>query len=165
VADSIQYNQAVSKDESDSIFSQHELIMVYFNTEFDADLETMVENYNKIVGFYSPIYDLIDELEDSTEVAIPSNPTHEERDLMILDDAGIITLPDGVTFEASVDDIEENPKNLEFTHVDLLNLSASYEDGIPLVFNYPTYIEPLGLTPEDAVLLEEDEDNTFALRV
>ena len=83
---------------------------------------------------------------------------------MILDDAGIITLPDGVTFEASVDDIEENPKNLEFTHVDLLNLSASYEDGIPLVFNYPTYIEPLGLTPEDAVLLE-DEDNTFALRV
>ena len=54
---------------------------------------------------------------------------------------------------------------MNFTHVDLLNLSSSYEDGIPLVFNYPTYIEPLGLTPSDAVLLEDDDENTFAIRV
>lgn len=165
VADNIQYNQAVFNDEADASFAQHEPFMEQFNSESDADLVAMEEIYNAIVGFYSPVYDSIEEVEDGAEVAIPSDPTNEARALMILDDADIISLPDDVTFEASVDDIEENPKNLEFTHVDLLNLSASYEDGIPLVFNYPTYIEPLGLTPEDAVLLEEDEDNTFALRV
>ena len=165
VADNIQYNEAVFNDESDASFAQHEPFMEQFNAESDADLVAMSEIYNAIVGFYSPVYDSIDELEDGAEVAIPSDPTNEARALMILDDADIITLADGVTFEASVDDIEENPKDLQFTHVDLLNLSASYEDGIPLVFNYPTYIEPIGLTPEDAVLLEDDDENTFALRV
>lgn len=165
VADNIQYNEAVFNDEADASFAQHEPFMEQFNEESDADLVAMEEIYNAIVGFYSPVYDSIDELEDGAEVAIPSDPTNEARALMILDEAGIITLADDVTFEASVDDIEENPKDLKFTHVDLLNLSASYEDGIPLVFNYPTYIEPIGLTPEDAVLLEDDDENTFALRV
>lgn len=165
VADNIQYNEAVFNDEADASFAQHEPFMEQFNAESDADLVAMEEIYNAIVGFYSPVYDSIDELEDGVEVAIPSDPTNEARALMILDDADIITLADGVTYEASVDDIEENPKNLEFTHIDLLNLSSSYEDGIPLVFNYPTYIEPLGLTPSDAVLLEDDDENTFALRV
>lgn len=165
VADNIQYNEAVFNDEADASFAQHEPFMEQFNEESDADLVAMEEIYNAIVGFYSPVYDSIDELEDGAEVAIPSDPTNEARALMILDEAGIIKLADDVTFEASVDDIEENPKDLQFTHVDLLNLSASYEDGIPLVFNYPTYIEPIGLTPEDAVLLEDDDENTFALRV
>ena len=165
VADNIQYNEAVFNDEADASFAQHEPFMEQFNEESDADLVAMEEIYNAIVGFYSPVYDSIDELEDGAEVAIPSDPTNEARALMILDEAGIITLADDVTFEASVDDIEENPKDLQFTHIDLLNLSASYEDGIPLVFNYPTYIEPIGLTPEDAVLLEDDDENTFALRV
>lgn len=165
VADNIQYNEAVFNDEADASFAQHEPFMEQFNKESDADLVAMSEIYNAIVGFYSPVYDSIDELEDGAEVAIPSDPTNEARALMILDDAGIITLADDVSFEATVDDIEDNPKNLKFTHVDLLNLSASYEDGIPLVFNYPTYIEPIGLTPEDAVLLEDDDNNTFALRV
>lgn len=165
VADNIQYNEAVFNDEADASFAQHEPFMEQFNAESDADLVAMKQIYNAIVGFYSPVYDSINELEDGAEVAIPSDPTNEARALMILDDADIITLADGVTYEASVDDIEENPKNLEFTHIDLLNLSSSYEDGIPLVFNYPTYIEPLGLTPSDAVLLEDDDENTFALRV
>lgn len=165
VADNIQYNEAVFNDEADASFAQHEPFMEQFNVEKDADLVAMSEIYNAIVGFYSPVYDSIDELEEGAEVAIPSDQTNEARALMILDDADIITLEEGITFEATVDDIVENPKNLTFTHIDLLNLSASYEDGIPLVFNYPTYIEPLGLTPSDAVLLEDDDENTFALRV
>lgn|SRR5699024_8496766 len=165
VADNIQYNEAVFNDEADASFAQHEPFMEQFNAESDADLVAMEQIYNAIVGFYSPVYDSIDELEDGAEVAIPSDPTNEARALMILDNADIITLADDVTHKASVDDIEDNPKDLNFTHVDLLNLSSSYEDGIPLVFNYPTYIEPLGLTPSDAVLLEDDDENTFAIRV
>ena len=58
-----------------------------------------------------------------------------------------------------------NPLNLEFTQIDLLNLTAAYEDGIELVFNYPTYIASIDLTPEDAVFLESQEDTLFALIV
>ncbi len=48
--------------------------------------------------------------------------------------------------------------------IDLLNLSSAYdEDGIALVYNYPTYIAKVGLTPADALLLEETVDQRFAI--
>lgn len=163
VADNIQYNEALLNEEVDANFAQHEPFMEMFNEERDGNLVALQPIYNAIVGYYSPVYDSIEEIEDGAEVAIPSDATNEARALMILEQNDLITLVDGVTYDATVDDIEENPRDFTFTHVDLLNLTSSYEDGVELVFNYPTYIDSIGLTPEDAVFLEEDEDNTFAI--
>lgn len=65
----------------------------------------------------------------------------------------------------TLDDITENPRNFEFTSVDLLNLTATYEDGVDLVFNLPTYIANIGLTPDDALFLEDEDQTLFALTV
>lgn len=163
VSDNIQYNEAVLNDEVDASFAQHEPFMEVFNEERDGDLVAIQPIYNAIVGFYAPEYDSIEDIEEGAEVAIPSDMTNEARALHILDAQGLIDVPDE-TF-VTVDDITENDKNLTFTHVDLLNLNASYEDGVDLVFNYPTYISEIGLTPADAIFLEEDESNRFALQV
>lgn len=163
VADNIQYNEALLNEEVDANFAQHEPFMEMFNAERDGNLVAIQPIYNAIVGYYSPVYDSIDDIEDGAEVAIPSDATNEARALMILEQHDLITLSDGTTYDATVDDIEENPHDFTFTHVDLLNLTSSYEDGVELVFNYPTYIDSIGLTPDDAVFLEEDEDNTFAI--
>lgn len=163
VADNIQYNEALLNEEVDANFAQHEPFMEMFNEERDGNLVAIQPIYNAIVGYYSPVYDSIEDIEDGAEVAIPSDATNEARALMILEQHDLITLADDVTYNATVDDIEENPRDFTFTHVDLLNLTSSYEDGIELVFNYPTYIDSIGLTPDDAVFLEEDEDNTFAI--
>ena len=163
VADNIQYNEALLNEEVDANFAQHEPFMEMFNEERDGNLVAIQPIYNAIVGYYSPVYDSMEEIEDGAEVAIPSDATNEARALMVLEQHDLITLADGVTYDATVDDIEENPRDFTFTHVDLLNLTSSYEDGVELVFNYPTYIDSIGLTPDDAVFLEEDEDNTFAV--
>ena len=48
--------------------------------------------------------------------------------------------------------------------MDLLNLSSAYdEEGIALVYNYPTYISSVGLTPADALVLEQTVDQRFAI--
>lgn len=163
VSDNIQYNEAVLNDEADASFAQHEPFMEVFNEERDGDLVAVQPIYNAIVGFYAPEYDSIEDIEDGAEVAIPSDMTNEARALHILDAQGLIDVPDE-TF-VKVDDITENDKNLTFTHVDLLNLNASYEDGVDLVFNYPTYISEIGLTPADALFIEEDDSNRFALQI
>lgn len=163
VSDNIQYNEAVLNDEADASFAQHEPFMEVFNEERDGDLVAIQPIYNAIVGFYAPEYESIEDIEDGAEVAIPSDMTNEARALHILDAQGLIDVPDE-TF-VTVDDITENDKNLTFTHVDLLNLNASYEDGVDLVFNYPTYISEIGLTPSDALFLEEDESNRFAIQL
>ncbi len=165
VSDNIQFNEALLNDEVDANFAQHEPFMEMFNTERDGNLVAIQPIYDAIVGFYSPVYESIDDIEEGAEVALPSDPANEARALMILDHYDLITLSDDVSFEATVNDIEENPYNLTFTSIDLLNLSAAYEDGVELVFNYPTYIESVGLTPEDALILEDDDDFTFAIQL
>lgn len=165
VSDNIQFNEALLNDEVDASFAQHEPFMEMFNTERDGNLVAIQPIYDAIVGFYSPVYESIDDIEEGAEVALPSDPANEARALMILDHYDLITLSDDVSFEATVNDIEENPYNLTFTSIDLLNLSAAYEDGVELVFNYPTYIESVGLTPEDALILEDDENFTFAIQL
>lgn len=163
VSDNIQYNEAVLNDEADASFAQHEPFMEVFNEERNGDLVAIQPIYNAVVGFYAPEYESIVDIEDGAEVAIPSDMTNEARALHILDAQGLIDVPDE-TF-VTVDDITENDKNLNFTHVDLLNLNASYQDGVDLVFNYPTYISEIGLTPEEALFLEEDDSNRFALQI
>jgi D-methionine transport system substrate-binding protein len=165
VSDNIQYNESLLNEEVDANFAEHEPFMEMFNNERDGNLTAIQPIYNAIVGFYSPVYDSIEDIEDGAEVAIPSDASNEARALMILEQHDLITLEDGVTYEATVDDVVDNPHDFTFTHVDLLNLTASYEDGVDLVFNYPTYIDSIGLTPDDAVFLEEDSDNTFAIQL
>lgn len=162
VSDNIQYNEALLNDEVYANFAQHAPFMEAFNEARDGDLVSIQPIYNAILGFYSPVYDSIDELEDGAEVAIPSDATNEARALLILAQHDLIKVDEAVA-TPTVDDIVENPHNLEFTHIDLLNLAGAYEDGIELVFHYPTYIAPLGLTPDDAVILEEDDSYLFAI--
>lgn len=165
VSDNIQYNEALFNDEVYANFAQHAPFMEMFNEKNKADLVAVQGIYNARVGFYAPEFKSIDEIKEGAEVAIPSDPTNMARALMILDSYGLITLKEGVSFKATLEDIEENPKNLTFMEIDLLNLSSAYEDGTDLVFNYPTYIAKVGLTPDDALLLEQDSENTFAIQL
>lgn len=166
VSDNIQYNEALLNEEVDANFAQHEPFMEQFNEERDGNLVALQTIYNPIVGFYSPVYDSIEDIEDGAEVAIPSDGTNEARALLVLDSHGVLTVdPEVSAFAVTVDDIIDNPHNLTFTHIDLLNLTSAYEDGVPLVFNYPTYIDKIGLKTDDALLLENDDSYTFALQV
>ncbi|WP_368645317.1 MetQ/NlpA family ABC transporter substrate-binding protein [Alkalibacterium putridalgicola] len=164
VSDNIQYNEALLNEEVDANFAQHEPFMEMFNEERDGNLVTLQPIYNAIVGFYSPVYDSVEDIEDGAEVAIPSDPTNEARALITLEEHDLIKLdPEVSKAEVTDTDVVDNPYNFTFTHVDLLNLTASYEDGVELVFNLPTYIAAVDLTPEDAVILQADEQNRFAI--
>ena len=165
VSDNIQYNEALLNDEVYANFAQHEPFAEIFNEERDGDLVAIQPIYNAVVGFYSPVYDSVDQIEDGAEVAIPSDITNEGRALLILADHDLITLDEEAGLFPTVDDIVENPLNLEFTHIDLLNLTGAYEDGVELVFNYPTYIASIDLTTDDALILEDEDDNTYAIQL
>lgn len=165
VADDVQYNEAVNNEEADASFAQHEPFMAQFNEQAGGNLVALQPIYNAIVGFYSLDHETIEDVPEGAEIAIPSDPSNEARALLILDDHGYITLDEEAGYFATVDDIVDNPNNYQFTHVGLQNLNASYEDGYDLVFNYPTFIEQVGLTPADSVLLEADPDNTFGIQL
>ncbi|MCH8564298.1 MetQ/NlpA family ABC transporter substrate-binding protein [Nesterenkonia sp. LB17] len=164
VSDNVQYNRLLADGEVDANFAQHQPYMEAYNAEHDAELAVVQPIYNARVGFYSRDYDSMEEIPDGAQVALPNDESNEGRALAILADQGLITLAEGVGFEGTLEDIEENPKDLEWVQVDLLNLTSAYEeDGIAAVFNYPTYIASLGLTPQDAIAVEENIDERFAI--
>ncbi|WP_430598017.1 MetQ/NlpA family ABC transporter substrate-binding protein [Enterococcus sp. AZ177] len=164
VNDNIQYNELLNAKEIDANFAQHEPFMQKFNEEKDGNLVVVQKIYNAKVGFYSKEYKDIKELPEGAKIALPSDVSNEGRALAILDDAGLITLKDGVGFNGTIKDIVENPKKLEWVSVDLLNLAEAYnENNIAMVYNYPTYIAKIGLTPKDAILLEKKVDDRFAI--
>ncbi|OQO71405.1 hypothetical protein BH747_00805 [Enterococcus villorum] len=156
VSDNVAYNDAVQHDEADANFAQHEPFMAMFNKEKKADLVAVQPIYYFSGGFYSKSYKNADDLPENAKVGIPSDPTNEGRALAILDKNGVIKLKENTGFNGTVDDIVENPKNLKFERIDLLNLVKAYDEkDIAMVFCYPAYLEPAGLSTKDAILLED----------
>jgi D-methionine transport system substrate-binding protein len=84
--------------------------------------------------------------------------------LKLLDANDVIVLDDSIDpYAATLDDIAENPKNVEFLEVPIPSLNAAYEEA-DLVYQWPSHIKALGLNPADDGLITELDDR-FALYV
>ena len=163
VSDNVQANVALNNKEVDANFFQHRPFMEQFNQKNNAHLVAIQPIYNATVSFYSKTLKDIKDLKDGADVAIPSDPTNLARALRLLDHAKVITLKDPNSFTVTEADIKDNPKHLKFTKVSLLNLNEAYNEK-DLVFNYPTYISKLGLTPDkNGLAFEKEGDLTFAI--
>lgn len=166
VNDNVQYNKLLNEKEVDANFSQHGPFMEEFNEAQSGNLVIAQKVYDARVGFYSKEYKNVEDIPNGGKVAIPNDASNQGRALAILDEKGLIKLKDGVGFNGTVKDVVENPKEFEFVEIDLLNLASAYDEkGIVLVYNYPTYLTKIGLTPEDALFLEAPNDNHYAISV
>lgn len=163
VSDNVQANVALKNKEVDANFFQHKLFMEMFNKGNNANLVQVQPIYDAVVAFYSKDIKNISELKDGADVAIPSDPTNMTRALRLLAEHKVITLKDPTSFSVTLEDIAENPKNLVFSTISLLNLNEAYKEK-DLVFNYPAYITKIGLSPEkDGLITEKTGDLTFAV--
>ena len=92
--------------------------------------------------------------DETIQIAIPNDTTNEARALLLLQDNGIITLKDGAGITATVQDIAENPKNIEFKEVEAAQLPNVLQDVDYAVIN-SNYAIPAELNPvEDSLLIE-----------
>ncbi|MCP3032812.1 MetQ/NlpA family ABC transporter substrate-binding protein [Halobacillus sp. A1] len=113
------------------------------------------------MGIYSKDFESIDEVEDGTTVLMSNSVADHGRILSLLETEGLITLDEDVEkVEATVDDIAENPKNLEFdAGIDAALLPENYdrEDNVLVAINTNYAIEADLNPSEDALILEGSE--------
>lgn len=165
VSDNVQANTALKNKEVDANFFQHKAFMELFNKGNNANLIAIQPVYDAIVSFYSKKYKNISELEEKATVAIPSDPSNMARALRLLASHNIITLNDPQSYIQTLETIKDNPKQLQFTPISLLNLNEAYNEK-DLVFNYPAYAAKINLTPSaNGLLLEDGKDKTFAISI
>lgn len=165
VSDNVQPNVALENKEVDANFFQHAAFMQVFNEANNGHLVAVQPVYDAIVSFYGKEYKSKDDIKDGAVVGIPSDNTNIARALRLLAENGLITLKDPTSFKVTQADIIENPKNLQFKTVGLLNLNEAYNE-VDMVFNYPAYIAKIGLNPTDNGLLFEKADaRSYAIQL
>lgn len=94
-------------------------------------------------------------------IAVPNDTTNEARALLLLQANGIIKLKDGVGVTATVLDIVENKKNIEFKEVEAAQLPNVLKDVDYAVIN-SNYALPAGLNPTKDALAIEGHESAYA---
>jgi len=113
------------------------------------------------MGIYSHKIKALSELKDGDTLAIPNDPSNGARGLLLMQQAGLITLRDGVTTTASLADIVANPKHLKIRELDAAQVPRSLDDMAAAAVNM-SYALPAGLDPKTAMILEST-DTPFSL--
>lgn len=113
------------------------------------------------IGVYSQKYENLEDVEEGTQLVMSRSVSTHGRVLSLLEKEGLIKLDESVDkVDATVQDIVENPKNIEFdTGVDAANLPQVYqrEENVLVAINTNYAIEA-GLSPsEDSIILEESD--------
>ena len=79
-------------------------------------------------------------------IAIPNDTTNEARALLLLQELGYIKLKADTGITATVRDVEENPKNIEFAEIEAAQLPSALQDYDYAVIN-SNYAIDAGLNP------------------
>lgn len=164
VADYVQPNTMLAAGELDANFVQHPPFMEDFNKGNNASLVAIEPVYLTVVGTYSSKHDSMADIPEKGHIVVPQDLSNQSRALQMYAEAGLITLDPSVDkWEVTVKDITENPKSLEFTEVDLMQLNAAYPEADG-VFLHGTFARQLGLVPgDDAIAVEQDPQFAVSL--
>ena len=118
--DYVQPNNVVEQGEFDANYFQHINYLNSFNEENGTHL-AVAENgkiHYEPFGIYAGSKTSLSDIADGDSIAIPNDTTNEARALLLLEQEGLIKLKEGAGVTATVNDVAENPKNLELVEVE-----------------------------------------------
>ena len=96
----------------------------------DFDFVSVGEIHQEPIGIYSKEYDSLADLPDGAKIILSDSFSDHGRILPIFEREGVIKLKEGVGASARIEDIIENPKNLDFsTLIEARLLASSFESG------------------------------------
>ena len=106
-------NEVVESGEFDANYFQHIPYLEIFNEEKGTHLVNAGGIHYEPFGIYPGTKSSLSELSEGDTIAVPNDTTNEARALLLLQDNGVIKLREDAGLEATVNDIEENPKNIK----------------------------------------------------
>ena len=154
--DSITPNTGVIEGSLDANYFQHVPYLDQFNQENGSSLVSVGAVHYEPFGIYAGKTKDLKDLPDGAIVAVPNNVTNEARALLLLAQEGIIKLKDDAGITATVEDIVENPKNIQFKELAPEQLVAALPDVDVAVINGNYAIEG-GLHVSQALAVEAND--------
>ena len=146
-------NTDVEAGEIDANYFQHTPYLDDFNAENGTSIVSAASIHFEPLGLYAGKTASIDALADGAKIAVPNDATNEARALLLLEQEGILTLREGAGIKATVNDIAENPMNIEFVEVEAAAVPAMLADVDMAIVN-GNYALSAGLSVADALASE-----------
>jgi D-methionine transport system substrate-binding protein len=128
-------NEVVESGEIDANYFQHIPYLESFNEEKGTHLVNAGGIHYEPFGIYPGTKSSLDELEEGDVIAVPNDTTNEARALLLLQDNGIITLAEDAGLTATVNDIEENPYNVEILELEAAQVPRVVDEVAFAVMN------------------------------
>lgn len=113
-------------------------------------------------ALYSDKFKDVEDLPKGGQIGINNDPSNQGRALQLLADHDVITLKEGKdATNATIFDVADNPKELEFKETDPAQLARSLQDLDAAVINGNYAIEA-DLSTQDALIVEEGKESPYA---
>ena len=154
--DSVTPNTGVIEGSLDANYFQHVPYLEQFNKENGSDLVSVGAVHYEPFGIYAGRVKDLKDLQDGAVIAVPNNVTNEARALLLLAQEGIIKLKEDAGINATVEDIVENPLNIQFKELAPEQLVAALPDVDVAVINGNYAIEG-GLHVSEALAVEAND--------
>lgn len=158
-------NQALASKDLDANFFQH---VEYFEGQIKDngyDFANAGGIHIEPIGIYSKRYKSLEEVPNKAKVILSNSVADHGRVLALLEKEGLITIKDGVDkAKATIEDIAENPKNLEFDpnyEAKLLPEIYDNDEGDLVIIN-SNYAMEAGINPmKDSIAIEDAQNNPY----
>ena len=155
--DYVQPNLVVESGEFDANYMQHIPYLESFNEEQGTHIVSAGGIHYEPFGVYPGTKSSLDDISDGDTIAIPNDTTNEARALLLLQDNGIITLKDGAGLTATVNDIEENPYNIEFVELEAAQVARVVGETSFVVLNGNYALEAGYSVGKDSIAYESSD--------
>lgn len=159
--DYVKPNEVVESGEFDANYFQHEPYLNSFNEEKGTHLVIAGKIHCEPFGIYPGTKKSLDDIVDGDTIAVPNDTTNEARALLLLQDNGIIKLKDGAGINATVNDIEENPHNIEIVELEAAQVARVVDETSFVVLN-GNYALQAGFSVSKDALAYETSDSEAA---
>lgn len=155
-------NDAVESGDLDANFFQHIPYLESFNKEKGYHLVNAGGIHVEPFALYSKKVTDISQLtkKKKAKIAIPNDPTNEARALLLLQEAGLITLKKNAGITATTLDIAKNPFKLKFSEIGAATLPRVLDDVDAAVIN-GNYAIPAGLSAKKDGLFVEGSSSPY----
>jgi D-methionine transport system substrate-binding protein len=154
--DYVQPNLVVESGEFDANYFQHIPYLDSFNKENDTHIVNAGGIHYEPFGIYPGTKSDLSELEEGDDIAVPNDTTNEARALLLLQDNGIITLKEGAGLTATVNDIADNPHNVNIIELEAAQVARA-TDAAFVVLNGNYALEAGFSVANDAVAYEKSD--------
>ena len=154
-SDYVQPNLVTESGEVDANYFQHTPYLESFNEENGTHLVSVGAIHYEPFGIYPGKSNDLANIADGATIAVPNDTTNEARALQLLAAQGLITVRDGAGLTATVNDITENPHNLQIEEIEAAQLPRTVQDVDFAVINGNFAMEAGFSVGKDALATED----------